>query len=77
MEYYLFETGFEEHITKIGESSFQKFYCDDGYHILMSMVNDKCPSVSDLVIKKSDGSEIDVEQFSKEIENLQKVFETL
>ena len=72
MEYFIIDNG---DTIKLGESSFNKFYCEDGFNIIQNMLNDNNPNVSDLIIKRSDNKTINLLQFSKEIYKLIKIIQ--
>lgn len=70
MIYYLYNE--KNKITiPLGETSFNKFYTDDGWYIFNQMVKNNDQSLYEYVIKCDDNVSLTIEDFLKNLENFQ------
>ena len=59
-------------LAPLGEISFNKFYVEDGFFIMMDMINNGDPSINNFVIRRSDSpKEITIEEFIEEMSKYQ------
>ena len=67
--YYMFRPK-DNYMIVLGETSFDKFYTDDGWYIFNSMVEHDDPALNNFVVRRDDSKEeLSFDQFLTEIEN--------
>lgn len=60
--YYLTFKNDTQHI-EIGESSFNNFWCEQGFKILTRVVNEKPEALNEMIIKDEQGNIIEITKF--------------
>ena len=59
------------HANQLGESSFKKFYCDEGYKVLIKLIQDYPDKLQDVQIIDSSKQTYTIEEFLYEIKDLE------
>jgi hypothetical protein len=61
------------HANQLGESSFKKFYTDEGYKVLIKLIQDYPDKLQDVQIIDSQKQSYTIEEFLDEIKELELV----
>jgi hypothetical protein len=61
------------HANQLGESSFKKFYCDDGYQVLIKLIQNYPDKLSEVQIIDSAKHHYTIEEFLDEIKELELI----